>query len=191
MGKNQIMNREDFQIFLKLADGTFHPLVSAKEKRRAKLSITTAHNRQKKAVFEFYARNNSETGGSIESRVAQLELDLGEGSTEGSRDLALSVELDLFDNLSISVADPVSGTLKTAEVSLSEWLLSKESPLETESVSQKRGITPLKVIFLVLFILVSTGLVLFGAWFLASNLSSPPPPPLSSAIQSGSGEFPL
>lgn len=198
MGKNQAMHPEDFQIYLKLADGSFHPLVSANGKRRIKLMITTAHRGQEKALFEFYARTLGGVSDSsvaekndMASRVAVLELDLGAGSEDETRELALSVELDLFDNLSLSVADPVSGALKTTEVSLSEWLMIRDGETASEDLVVRRGMTPLKLVFLILFILVSVGLVLLGTWLIATHLSSAPPPPLTRLPLPELREWPL
>lgn len=181
------MHREEFQILLKLADGTFYPLVSATGKRRIKLTTSTAHNRQPKAVFEVFARvltreepSSDKVETPEETRVASLEIDLTGDSGDGPRDLTFSAELDLFDNLSLSAADPVSGHIRTTEVSLSEWLLSREGEISADEPLTVSRWTPSRIIFLVLFLLLGVGLVIFGAWYLAGRLTVLPPPPLTA-----------
>lgn len=114
-------------IGIRLADGTFYPILEEGIPKRRMLDLTTAKDNQTKVQIDLY---RSETG-TIEDAeyVDTLEVTKLNPHPNGEPDLHLSVELDENNHLSAEVIDQETGKKSETEVSLvSRTLAERASP---------------------------------------------------------------
>lgn len=103
-------------IGIKLADGTFYPVLEEGTPKKRMLDLTTAKDNQTKVQIDLYRSEN----GTMEDAeyVDTLEVTKLNPHPNGEPELHLSVGLDENNNLTAEVVDPETGKKSETEVSL-------------------------------------------------------------------------
>lgn len=103
-------------IGIKLADGTFYPVLEEGTPKKRMLDLTTAKDNQTKVQIDLYRSEN----GTIDDAeyVDTLEVTKLNPHPNGEPELHLSVGLDENNNLTAEVVDPETGKKSETEVSL-------------------------------------------------------------------------
>ena len=116
-------------IGIKLADGTFYPILEEGTPKKRMLDLTTAKDNQTKVQIDLY---RSETGSMDDAEyVDTLEVTKLVPHPNGEPELHLSLGLDEDNNLSAEVIDPETGKKSETEVNLvSKTLAEKASPAD-------------------------------------------------------------
>ena len=116
-------------IGIKLADGTFYPILEEGTPKKRMLDLTTAKDNQTKVQIDLY---RSETGSMDDAEyVDTLEVTKLVPHPNGEPELHLSLGLDENNNLSAEVIDPETGKKSETEVNLvSKTLAEKASPAD-------------------------------------------------------------
>lgn len=103
-------------IGIKLADGTFYPVLEEGEPKKRMLDLTTAKDNQTKVQIDLY---RSENGTMDDAEyVDTLEVTKLNPHPNGEPELHLSVGLDEDNRLTAEVVDPETGKKSETEVSL-------------------------------------------------------------------------
>ncbi|MCR4823088.1 MAG: LysM peptidoglycan-binding domain-containing protein [Treponema sp.] len=103
-------------IGIKLADGTFYPILEEGTPKKRMLDLTTAKDNQTKVQIDLY---RSETGTMNDAQyVDTLEVTKLNPHPNGEPELHLSVGLDEENNLTAEVVDPETGKKSETEVNL-------------------------------------------------------------------------
>ena len=103
-------------IGIKLADGTFYPVLEEGEAKKRMLDLTTAKDNQTKVQIDLY---RSENGTMDDAEyVDTLEVTKLNPHPNGEPELHLSVGLDEENHLTAEVVDPETGKKSETEVSL-------------------------------------------------------------------------
>ncbi len=103
-------------IGIKLADGTFYPILEEGTPKKRMLDLTTAKDNQTKVQIDLYRSEN----GTMEDAeyVDTLEVTKLNPHPNGEPELHLSVGLDEENNLTAEVVDPETGKKSETEVNL-------------------------------------------------------------------------
>ena len=103
-------------IGIKLADGTFYPVLEEGEPKKRMLDLTTAKDNQTKVQIDLYRSEN----GTMEDAeyVDTLEVTKLNPHPNGEPELHLSVGLDEENHLTAEVVDPETGKKSETEVTL-------------------------------------------------------------------------
>ena len=103
-------------IGIKLADGTFYPILEEGTPKKRMLDLTTAKDNQTKVQIDLYRSEN----GSMEDAeyVDTLEVTKLNPHPNGEPELHLSVGLDEDNKLTAEVVDPETGKKSETEVTL-------------------------------------------------------------------------
>ena len=103
-------------IGIKLADGTFYPILEEGTPKKRMLDLTTAKDNQTKVQIDLYRSEN----GTMEDAeyVDTLEVTKLNPHPNGEPELHLSVGLDENNNLTAEVVDPETGKKSETEVNL-------------------------------------------------------------------------
>jgi LysM repeat protein len=103
-------------IGIKLADGTFYPVLEEGTPKKRMLDLTTAKDNQTKVQIDLYRSEN----GTMEDAeyVDTLEVTKLNPHPNGEPELHLSVGLDEENNLTAEVVDPETGKKSETEVNL-------------------------------------------------------------------------
>lgn len=114
-------------IGIKLADGTFYPVLEEGTPKKRMLDLTTAKDNQTKVQIDLY---RSETGSMDDAQyVDTLEVNKLVPHPNGEPELHLSLGLDENNNLTAEVVDPETGKKSETEVNLvSKTLAEKSNP---------------------------------------------------------------
>lgn len=114
-------------IGIKLADGTFYPVLEEGTPKKRMLDLTTAKDNQTKVQIDLY---RSETGSMDDAEyVDTLEVTKLVPHPNGEPELHLSLGLDENNNLTAEVVDPETGKKSETEVNLvSQTLAEKANP---------------------------------------------------------------
>lgn len=114
-------------IGIKLADGTFYPVLEEGTPKKRMLDLTTAKDNQTKVQIDLY---RSETGSMDDAQyVDTLEVNKLVPHPNGEPELHLSLGLDENNNLYAEVVDPETGKKSETEVNLvSKTLAEKSNP---------------------------------------------------------------
>ena len=127
-------------IGIKLADGTFYPVLEEGEPKKRMLDLTTAKDNQTKVQIDLYRSEN----GTMEDAeyVDTLEVTKLNPHPNGEPELHLSVGLDENNNLTAEVVDPETGKKSETEVHLvsrteAERAESTESDVTSAIVSEE------------------------------------------------------
>ena len=103
-------------IGIKLADGTFYPVLEEGTPKKRMLDLTTAKDNQTKVQIDLY---RSENGTMKDAEyVDTLEVTKLNPHPNGEPELHLSVGLDEENNLTAEVVDPETGKKSETEVNL-------------------------------------------------------------------------
>ncbi len=118
-------------IGIKLADGTFYPILEEGSPKKRMLDLTTAKDNQTKVQIDLY---RSETGSMEDAEyVDTLEVTKLNPHPNGEPELHLSVGLDEDNKLTAEVVDPETGKKSETEVTLvSRTLAERASPSDFE-----------------------------------------------------------
>lgn len=116
-------------IGIKLADGTFYPVLEEGTPKKRMLDLTTAKDNQTKVQIDLY---RSETGSMSDAEyVDTLEVTKLVPHPNGEPELHLSLGLDENNNLTAEVVDPETGKKSETEVNLvSKTVAEKASPAD-------------------------------------------------------------
>ncbi len=103
-------------IGIKLADGTFYPILEEGTPKQRMLDLTTAKDNQTKVQIDLYRSEN----GTMEDAeyVDTLEVTKLNPHPNGEPELHLSVEIDEENKLTAAVVDPETGKKSETEVTL-------------------------------------------------------------------------
>ncbi|MBQ0052726.1 MAG: LysM peptidoglycan-binding domain-containing protein [Treponema sp.] len=112
-------------IGIKLADGTFYPILEEGAPKKRMLDLTTAKDNQTKVQIDLYRSEN----GSMEDAeyVDTLEVTKLVPHPNGEPELHLSIGLDEENNLTAEVVDPETGKKSETEVNLVNRTLAERS----------------------------------------------------------------
>ena len=116
-------------IGIKLADGTFYPVLEEGTPKKRMLDLTTAKDNQTKVQIDLYRSEN----GTMEDAeyVDTLEVTKLNPHPNGEPELHLSVGLDEDNNLTAEVVDPETGKKSETEVALvSRTAAEREEPAD-------------------------------------------------------------
>ena len=118
-------------IGIKLADGTFYPILEEGTPKQRMLDLTTAKDNQTKVQIDLY---RSETGTMEDAEyVDTLEVTKLKPHPNGEPELHLSVGLDENNHLTAEVVDPETGKKSETEVTLvSRTLAERENSAESD-----------------------------------------------------------
>lgn len=112
-------------IGIKLADGTFYPVLEEGTPKKRMLDLTTAKDNQTKVQIDLY---RSETGSMDDAQyVDTLEVNKLVPHPNGEPELHLSLGLDENNNLTAEVVDPETGKKSETEVNLVSKTLAEKA----------------------------------------------------------------
>ena len=190
----------DSTIGIKVADGSYYPVLEHGFTGRKKLTLTTVKNNQDKVQIDLYRGDGKSL--SEAHYLGSLVLENIPPSEKGEPEIELSIGIDPDGQLSAEASDVSTGesqkftasltTLATEETyQEAEFALEPETPLTGESygktettqrveVQERRGPN---VILLVLFVLLGVLLVAAIAYFVYRGIQGPQVPPLSPSSQ--------
>lgn len=122
-------------IGIKLADGTFYPVLEEGTPKKRTLDLTTAKDNQTKVQIDLY---RSETGSMDDAQyVDTLEVNKLVPHPNGEPELHLSLGLDENNNLTAEVIDPETGKKSETEVNLVSKTLAEKTNLSEFAPSIK------------------------------------------------------
>ena len=125
-------------IGIKLADGTFYPILEEGEPKTRKLNLTTAKDNQTKVQVDLY---RSETGTMDDAEyVDTLEVTKLNPHPNGEPDLHLSVSLDENNELKAEVIDPETGEKSETQVQLVSRTLAERENADVDFSISETGI---------------------------------------------------
>ena len=104
------------EIGIKLADGSFYPIMEDGTPCNKKLVLTTVKDNQTRVLVDLY---RSKTGTMEDAEyIDSLQIDNLVQHPNGSVELSLNIGLDENNKLSASMNDPETGASSTADVTL-------------------------------------------------------------------------
>ena len=122
-------------IGIKLADGSFYPVLEEFSNSEKQLDLTTAHNNQTKVMVDLYRSKNC----SMEDAeyVDTLQIDGLVSHPNGEADISLNIGLDENNELHAELNDPETGSDSTVTVTLiSRTLEERLEPTNFEVVGE-------------------------------------------------------
>lgn len=124
------------EIGIKLADGSFYPIMEDGSPCNKNLVLTTVKDNQTRVIVDMY---RSKTGTMEDAEyIDSLQIDNLVAHPNGSVELSLNIELDSENKLSASMNDPETGGSSSANVTLvSRTLEERLEPTNYEVVSSK------------------------------------------------------
>jgi len=103
-------------IGIKLADGTFFPVMEEGSAQTKKLQLTTAHNNQTRVMVDLY---RSATGSMDDAEyIDTLQIENLNKHPNGEVDLSFQIALDENNELTANIIDPETGAESDSEISL-------------------------------------------------------------------------
>jgi LysM repeat protein len=103
-------------IGIKLADGSFYPVLEDNKPSEKKLELTTAHNNQTKVMVDLY---RSATCSMDDAEyVDSLQIENLNARPNGEADISFSVSLDEDNQLSAKIVDSETGNESNTEITL-------------------------------------------------------------------------
>ncbi|MBQ9495238.1 MAG: LysM peptidoglycan-binding domain-containing protein [Treponema sp.] len=118
------------QIGIKLADGSFYPLLEEGTPAKATLDLTTASDNQTAISVDLYC---SETGTLEEAEyIDTLKIDNLAPHPNGEPSISCTVSLDEDDELSVEINDPESGGSSATSISLPMRRAQRQGVQESE-----------------------------------------------------------
>lgn len=103
-------------IGIKLADGSFYPVMEEGSAQKKTLELTTAHNNQTCVMVDLY---RSKTCSMDDAEyIDTLKIENLNEHPNGEPSIAFDVDLDENGELSYSIADPETGTTSNSEITL-------------------------------------------------------------------------
>ena len=104
------------QIGIKLADGSFYPIMEDGQVSSKKLGLTTVRDNQTRIVVDLY---RSKTGTMEDAEyIDSLQIDNLNAHPNGSVDIPLNIKLDENNKLSADMVDPETGATSNADITL-------------------------------------------------------------------------
>jgi LysM repeat protein len=188
----------DSTIGIKVADGSYYPVLEHGFTGRKKLTLTTVKNNQDKVQIDLYRGDGKSL--SEAHYLGSLILENIPQAAKGEPEIELSIGVDADGQLSAEASDVSTGESQRFTASLTtlatedtyreaEFALEPETPLtgesyraaETEHREQPRERRGPNVILLVLFVLLGVLLVAAIAYFVYRGIQGPQVPPLSTS----------
>ena len=103
-------------IGIKLADGSFFPVMEEGSAQTKKLQLTTAHNNQTRVMVDLY---RSATGSMDDAEyIDTLQIENLNKHPNGEVDLSFQIALDENNELTANIIDPETGAESDSEISL-------------------------------------------------------------------------
>ena len=103
-------------IGIKLADGSFFPVMEEGSAQTKKLQLTTAHNDQTRVMVDLY---RSATGSMDDAEyIDTLQIENLNKHPNGELDLSFQISLDENNELTANIIDPETGAESDSEISL-------------------------------------------------------------------------
>ncbi|MEW5817085.1 MAG: Hsp70 family protein [Spirochaetota bacterium] len=103
-------------IGIKIADGTYYPVIEEHKKGKKKLILTTVNNEQTSVQIDLYRGDGPEIAAA--QYVGSLVIDNIEPAPRGTPEIELIIGLDDQGNLNASASDKVTGEGQSLSVSL-------------------------------------------------------------------------
>ena len=126
------------QIGIKLADGTFYPIMEEGKPVKKTLGLTTVNDNQTRVIVDVY---RSKTGTMEDAEyVDSLQIDNLVAHPNGTADINLNIGLDENNKLNAEMIDPETGATSNANVTLVSRTL--EERLEPTNYAVKRENNP-------------------------------------------------
>jgi LysM repeat protein len=188
----------DSTIGIKVADGSYYPVLEHGFTGRKKLTLTTVKNNQDKVQIDLYRGDGKSL--SEAHYLGSLILENIPEAAKGVPEIELSIGVDPDGRLSAEASDVSTGESQRFTASLTtlatedtyqeaEFALEPEAPLtgesyraaETEHREQRQERRGPNVILLVLFVLLGVLLVAAIAYFVYRGIQGPQVPPLSTS----------
>lgn len=117
-------------IGIKLADGSFYPVIQEGSSEEINLSLTTANNNQTKVIVDLYrSKTNSMDDAEY---VDSLQIENLNAHPDGEPDIALSVHLDENNQLHAKIVDSETGAQSNSTVTLVSRTLEERLNAEQE-----------------------------------------------------------
>jgi nucleoid-associated protein YgaU len=121
-------------IGIKLADGSFYPILEEESPAKKMLDLTTAHDNQTTVMVDLY---RSETGTMEDAEyVDTLQIDNLIAHPNGEPDLSFNISLDENNKLSAEINDPESGEHSGTTITLVSRTLEERMSQSDFSLSQ-------------------------------------------------------
>ena len=103
-------------IGIKLADGTFYPILKEGKKAGKSLELTTVHNNQTKVMIDLY---RSEACKMLDAEyVDSLQLENLNAHPEGEANIAFTISIDKKNNLNAKIQDTETGNQNSVNITL-------------------------------------------------------------------------
>jgi len=103
-------------IGIKLADGSFYPIMEEGAAQKKTLELTTAHNNQTCVMVDLYRSKNCTMDDA--EYIDTLKIENLIGHPNGEPSIAFDVDLDENGELSASIADPETGASSDSKITL-------------------------------------------------------------------------
>ena len=107
---------ENYKIGIKLADGSFYPIMEEGKPCRKNLGLTTVKDNQTRVLVDLY---RSKTGTMEDAEyVDSLQIDNLVEHPNGEANISLNIALDENNKLSADMNDPETGGTSNANITL-------------------------------------------------------------------------
>lgn len=131
-------------IGIKLADGSFYPVLEDNTPSEKKLELTTAHNNQTKVMVDLYRSANCTMEDA--EYVDSLQIENLVARPNGETDIKFTISLDEDNQLSAKIVDSETGnesktTITLVSRTLEERLVTDEYDINDSDSSEKTGST--------------------------------------------------
>ena len=122
-------------IGIKLADGSFYPVLQEGEAGEAKLDLTTAHNNQTRVMVDLYRSSTS----SMEDAeyVDTLQIDHLKEHPNGEPNISFVVSIDENKELSARIVDPETGAQSDTNITLVSRTLEERLVTDNYDISKQ------------------------------------------------------
>jgi nucleoid-associated protein YgaU len=191
----------DSTIGIKVADGSFYPVLEQGFRGSKRLVLTTAKDNQRKVQIDLYRGNGSTL--SAARYVGSLLIDNIPRAAQGEPEIELIMGIDADGQLSAEASDPRTGESQrfaaslttTPESEVSPGAGFEEPPLtgetypgEEERTEEKRARKGPNMLLLVAFVVLGVLLVAAIAYFVYRSIQGPEVPALPAASTPAAAE---
>jgi len=122
-------------IGIKLADGSFYPVLQEGEAGEAKLDLTTAHNNQTRVMVDLYRSSTSSMDDA--EYVDTLQIDHMKEHPNGEPSISFVVSIDENKELSARIVDPETGAQSDTNITLVSRTLEERLVTDNYDVSKQ------------------------------------------------------
>ena len=124
---------------IKLADGSFYPIMEEGSAQKKTLELTTAHNNQTCVMVDLYRSKNCTMEDA--EYIDTLKIENLNEHPNGEPSISFDVGLDENGELSASIADPETGATSNSEITLVSRTAEERLQADDYSIADTDGIT--------------------------------------------------